>query len=370
MVTPFGPLCGTTRWPSAPNLRVGERSSFPSQDTHLAKTSHLVAIVLLMVLGASLAACGFTSQRDRVLFSSNREGDLAVYSITSSGEDLQRLSPAEGLSYSPSWSPDYRRYLYVSRRKDRTLLVVADREGGNPRALVETDGAISHPRWSPDGKRIAYSITPKDGNVTIHSVLADGGGDAPVVFDLPLTDAFSWSPDSQWIAVASANPAVLGIYVHNPLGVNYLRLTQQADSTPLWSPKQDKIAFLSQRDGNAEVYIMDSDGSHQKRITDTSAPEYGLAWSPDGRKLAFVSERDGNPEVYVVRTTGTQLVRLTLNAFPDLEPAWSPDGRRIVFTSYRDGTADLFLMDATGERQQALTSGPPADSMPSWSAGS
>ncbi len=99
-------------------------------------------------------------------------------------------------------------------------------------------------------------------------------------------------------------------------------------STPTTQLKDSvgQIAFVSNRDGNFEVYVMDTDGSNQTRLTNNPAIDEGPAWSPDGTKIAFRSDRDGNFEVYVMDTDGSNQTRLTNNPAFDSFPAWSPVG--------------------------------------------
>jgi dipeptidyl aminopeptidase/acylaminoacyl peptidase len=85
-----------------------------------------------------------------------------------------------------------------------------------------------------------------------------------------------------------------------------------------------KIAFASDRDGSYEIYVMNSDGSNQTRLTNSS--EGGdPCWSPDGTKIAFHSLRDGNYEIYVMNADGSNQIRLTDNQTTDVSPSWSPD---------------------------------------------
>src|SRR5438093_985053 len=72
-----------------------------------------------------------------------------------------------------------------------------------------------------------------------------------------------------------------------------------------------KIAFASDRDGNMEIYVMDSDGGGQTRLTEDAGEDFSPAWSPDGSRLTFISTRDGNAEVYVMNADGTGQTRLT-----------------------------------------------------------
>ena len=84
---------------------------------------------------------------------------------------------------------------------------------------------------------------------------------------------------------------------------------------------------------------MNADGSGQTRLTDNQAGASDPSWSPDGRRIAFVSYRDGNREIYVMNADGSGQTRLTDNPAWDISPSWSSDGTRIAFYSDRDGNA-------------------------------
>ena len=133
--------------------------------------------------------------------------------------------------------------------------------------------------------------------------------------------------------------------------------TQTPTPTPTPTPEPDdhtagKITFMSSRDGNAEVYVMNADGSGQTRLTKNNQTwDYCPAWSPDGSKIAFESDRDGNWEIYVMNADGSEQTRLTNNPEEDYSPAWSPDGSKIAFMSKRDGNYEIYVMNADGSEQ-------------------
>jgi dipeptidyl aminopeptidase/acylaminoacyl peptidase len=85
-----------------------------------------------------------------------------------------------------------------------------------------------------------------------------------------------------------------------------------------------RIAFVSNRDGNPEIYVMNADGSGVTRLTNNPAEEWMPAWSPDGTRIAFVSGRDGNYEIYLTIADGRGQINLTNNPADDGTPAWSP----------------------------------------------
>lgn len=112
-----------------------------------------------------------------------------------------------------------------------------------------------------------------------------------------------------------------------------------------------RIAFTSARDGNVELYMMDSDGQNPTRLTTNAASDVGPAWSPDEALLAFTSNRDGNLEIYVMNPSnpGLASTRLTNNSVIDAGPTWSADGAKIAFTSERDGPfRQIYVMNSDG----------------------
>jgi tricorn protease-like protein len=171
------------------------------------------------------------------------------------------------------------------------------------------------------------------------------------------------------IAFLSDRDGNYEIYVMDADGSNQMNLTDNPayDWEPAWSPDGTRIAFASQRDGNWEIYVMGADGSIPAILTDNPADDWGPAWSRDGTRIAFMSDRDGNREIYVMDADGSNPVRLTDNPATDEHPAWSPDGTRIAFMSQRDGNWEIYVMDADGSNQMNLSNNLASDVHPAWS---
>jgi len=91
---------------------------------------------------------------------------------------------------------------------------------------------------------------------------------------------------------------------------------------PDWSPDGKKIVFVSNRDDNLEIYVMNADGSNQVNLTNNYNNDFDPVWSPDGERIAFVSGRDRNNEIYVMNADGSEPRRLTDNTDDDVKPDW------------------------------------------------
>ena len=139
---------------------------------------------------------------------------------------------------------------------------------------------------------------------------------------------------------------------------------------PAYSPSRDTIAsraIWTDPGGNLDVYVMDADGSHVRRITRSPAVDAEADWSPDGSRVSYASARDGDLEIYVRSADGGgPLLQLTRNTASDTQPDWSPDGGRIAFTSERDGNPENYVMRADGSGQRNITNDPSLDERPDW----
>jgi Tol biopolymer transport system component len=184
----------------------------------------------------------------------------------------------------PAWSPDGQKIAFTkisARFLDCGICVgeseiyVMDADGSNQTRLTTNRADDTFPTWSPDGQKIAFQRSPD--------------------FDCVLAEACRGEHD---------------IYVMDADGSNQVNLTDTPavlESGFSWSPDSEKIAFDSWRDdpyqtnNYYEIYVADADGSNQTRLTKNRAvDDMSPTWSPDGEKLAFVSNRDGNAEIYVM----------------------------------------------------------------------
>lgn len=179
------------------------------------------------------------------------------------------------------------------------------------------------------------------------------------------------------IAFTSLRDGNAEIYAMNPDGTGQTNLTNHpaSDGDAAWSPDGRRIAFTSDRDGNLNIYVMAADGSDQRRITNSPEDDLEPAWSPDGTLIAYTSNRVGNQgSDYEILTQRPQLEEPrthTLNTADDRGPDWSPDGTRILFESLRDGNREIYTLDPSPnvgplDPQTRLTNNPAADVGATW----
>jgi Tol biopolymer transport system component len=131
-------------------------------------------------------------------------------------------------------------------------------------------------------------------------------------------------------------------------GVPFVTSTRD-DSAPQFSPDGKRIAFMSSRSGNLEIWACDSDGSNSTQLTSFRGPKVTTPrWSPDGQRIAFDSDAEGEYDIWVIGANGGKPQRMTTHPANDGNPSWSRDGRWIYFDSARTGNQQVWKIPATG----------------------
>ncbi len=137
-----------------------------------------------------------------------------------------------------------------------------------------------------------------------------------------------------------------------------------SETEGLWN----QIAFQSFRDGNWEIYLMNHDGSDQRRLTHHSASDVAPRLRPDLEEVVFTSYRDGDAQIYKMRTDGSDLQRLTNTGHEAAYPSWAPDGHRLAFSQKKKGHWAIYRMDLSSLDLWRMTDPGDADDIsPVWS---
>ncbi|MBE3129709.1 MAG: Tol-Pal system beta propeller repeat protein TolB [Acidobacteria bacterium] len=141
------------------------------------------------------------------------------------------------------------------------------------------------------------------------------------------------------------------------------------DYMPAWSPDQRTIAFTSYRGGTAGLYLRNIYEGKETPVS-TKGTNYSAAFSPDGKKLAFCSTmtEEGNAEIYILDLESMKTKRLTFNSATETAPSWSPTGREIAFTTDRlgVGSPQIYIMDAEGSNVRKASFGGNYHDSPAW----
>ena len=160
------------------------------------------------------------------------------------------------------------------------------------------------------------------------------------------------------IAFVSSRDGNFEIYIMDIDGENKANLTNHRgwDTNPVFSPDGNKIAFFSNRDGAWGIFIMDIDGSNLLKIADKVSWNGIQEFSPDGSKLVYVGEIGSKQNIFVVDIDGSNRTRLTNHAGADFSPIFTPDGNRIIYArNDNSGNIDVFSMNVRGGAQTNLS---------------
>ena len=174
------------------------------------------------------------------------------------------------------------------------------------------------------------------------------------------------APDLQGVASSARIKDEIELMNPDGTGISALHVF---GSDPMISPDGTRIAYCALRDTiYYQIYVMNSDGTAQKRLTDVKTGDAcGPAWSPDGKKLAFYAfantQPSRNPEIWLMDADGSNPKKLTGHG---MDPSWSPNGQQIVFASHRDGVFQIYSMNADGSNVKRLTKHNAEDSNPVW----
>lgn len=236
--------------------------------------------------------------------------------------------------------------------RQRFEIYLVDLSRGNTQLLRQK---ASQPAFNPGGDRLVfYNHDPSHLGLDILNLQSKGISEMTAHTE---DSTPAWSPDGKQILFASNKHGdrKWRIYVISPGEIRGEGVMWAFGQMPAWSPDGSQVAYhgCNERGDNCGVWVMKAGGFSPARLT-TDPSDTAPSWSPDGSQVAFISARNGNWDLYLVDVATGQETRLIDHPATDVAPAWSPDGRRLAFLSNRDGSWALYILDITSDQMQKV----------------
>ncbi|HEY7812071.1 MAG TPA: hypothetical protein VIC62_02465 [Nakamurella sp.] len=274
-------------------------------------------------------------------FASRQNDNMDVWTMVGSdGSNKKRLVNVPGVDdYLPAISPDRRSVAYIRIRGLQSELHVVAADGTGDIALTTQLAPDARPSWSPDGTTLVFA-SAIDGQTDLYTASFEFSDKPPRLGPLtrltnsPATEADpAWSPDGTRIVYWSNASGVQNLYWVAPEGGAETRLTNgpDTDADPTWSPDGRRLAFTrTTQSAPSDVFVLDLDstgratGEPRNLTADLPGPDEDSLWSADGGSIAFTHRADTGSDVWVMATDGSGKRAITDNKDWDGHPAWGP----------------------------------------------
>jgi TolB protein len=254
------------------------------------------------------------------------------------------------------------------------------------RQITMAPGENMMARFAPNGRTVVFQSN-RDGNWEIYRAYADGSQPVRLTNDAAADEAPCVSPDGRWIAFArsqdqgrdAGQASAREIYIMEAQtgdGLVCLSRHRADDWSPAFSPKGDRLAFVSDRDDiravdlperQSDIFLFSLSDSSLTRFSQGFGAKAAACFTPDGTALVYINNVNGAFEIFEQRLGSAQPVSLLAKDGPKGGPQISPDGKQIVYFEKRDKNLELFLFDREKNNVLRLTCDPATEAFPVFS---
>lgn len=319
----------------------------------------LLLLTLALLMGILIVSCmGSTKTQAPEPFDSPLPATDQPTFVSPLGESTERVPRFPG------------KIAFHSDRSGSLQIHVVHGDTGKVECLTDSPSQAFEPSWSPDCQSLVFASGRGGRDDFELYMIRVNGSDQTQVFENPTVDDWSpaWSPRNDLIAYQTNKGGSLNVCLAEVDGKSKGCLEKGAynNALPSWSPDGDKILFVSDRDGDWEIYVTEMyTSSTPIQLTHNTYEDMHPQFSPDGRSIAFASKRQGNFDIFILKADGSDEVQLTTDSGDDIIPRWVGNDR-IVFTSVRTLDWDLYLMSRDGKNISQLTHERGLDKWPAW----
>jgi Tol biopolymer transport system component/DNA-binding winged helix-turn-helix (wHTH) protein len=323
--------------------------------------------LITRVAGPYILGLDWASDGRRLVYAALDSGTMAfgirVHDLESGREQRLTAGAAEAFGdVYATFSPDGRVVAFVRFYSEVAAdLYVIPATGGTPRRLTTDERAIGAIAFARDGQSLLYSAN-RDGRTSVWRVSVDGSTSKPsrVYESARGITGLAALPSETGVVVAESD-VDLDVWLAPTSGSQAPRSlapSTRVDALPRYSPDGARVAFVSERSGQPELWVADTSGENVVRLTTIGSVRGLPAWSPNGDAIAVERGAGTGSELWIVDPARQNATRVPLALRDALAPSWSPDGRSLYVSSRQNGRWDVFRVAVEdGTFEQITTAG-------------
>jgi TolB protein len=261
----------------------------------------------------------------RIAMVGSRGGGKDLYLCDYDGGNLVQVTRDKVPCLSPAWGPDGTFLTYTSFRSGYPDVYRIDLDSLRRGRIAGFPGLNANADVSPNGRSIALTLS-KDGNPDLYVMGLGGGAPTRVTRTSHAAEASpSWSPDGSQIAYVSDRARSPQLYIMSSAGAGERRITLEGSEnvSPDWGPA-GRIVYSSRRGGQYQLCVFDAGSGRSEQITTDGFDHEDPSWAPDGRHIVYMRTSAYRKSLYILDTQGDPEVRLTPSEGDWSSPAWSP----------------------------------------------